>query len=137
MSDTSSQSRTAEKVSPAGLWYVGDSQDIPERGRLVVKAGELSIGIFRIDGQLYAWKNICAHMGGPVCQGLMVPRVVEKLNDKQQHVANDFDEETPHIACPWHGYEYNLKTGLHAGNPNITLKGVTVEESPEGVYVRI
>jgi nitrite reductase/ring-hydroxylating ferredoxin subunit len=46
---------------------------VPERGRLVVDCGGTSIGIFRLDGVLHAYENLCPHAGGPVCQGLMIP----------------------------------------------------------------
>lgn len=137
MSDMTTQNPSSQGSSGSGHWYVGASDDIPERGRLVVNIGETSIGIFRIDGQLYAYKNVCAHMGGPICQGLMVPRVVEKLNEQQQVVANDFDESDMHIVCPWHGFEYSIKTGRHAGKADIALNAVGVEETAEGVYVAL
>ena len=119
-------------------WRAGASGDIPERGRLVVQAGETAVGIFRIDGELYAYENVCAHMGGPVCQGLMVPGVRERLNGAQQQVGTEFDESDMHIACPWHGFEYSIKTGRHAGKADIRLKRVMVEETADGdVYVHV
>jgi hypothetical protein len=33
-------------------WIAGESTDIAEGGRLFVEAGETSIGIFRVEGQL-------------------------------------------------------------------------------------
>ena len=53
--------------------YVGASARVPEGGRLVVDVGDTTIGIFRFQGQLYAYLNTCAHQGGPVCQGKIIP----------------------------------------------------------------
>ena len=53
---------------------------MPEGGRLVVDVGETTIGIFRVDGNLYAYLNKCAHQGGPVCQGKIIPRVNEVID---------------------------------------------------------
>jgi nitrite reductase/ring-hydroxylating ferredoxin subunit len=50
-------------------WFAGKANDVPERGRLVIEAGGRTIGIYRLDGKLYAYENICPHQGGPVCQG--------------------------------------------------------------------
>ena len=34
----------------------------------------------------------------------------------------DYSEEELHIVCPWHGYEYSIRTGRNAGNPRLRLK---------------
>ena len=46
---------TSQKV------FVGAGERVPEGGRLVVDIGEITIGIFRVDGNLYAYLNRCAH----------------------------------------------------------------------------
>ena len=67
---------------------VGASEDVPERGRLVVEiggpAGPVALGVFRFGGRLHAWENRCAHQGGPACQGRIVSRVRERLDDEQR-----------------------------------------------------
>lgn len=128
----------SDQASPARertAWRVGASHEIPEQGRLVVDAGDMTIGVFRIDGKLVAYENRCAHMGGPVCQGLMVPRVKEKLDEAGAICGSEFDESDMHIACPWHGYEYSLKTGRHAAKTTIGLKSVAVEERDGEVFL--
>lgn len=116
-------------------WDAGASADVPERGRMVIEIGEIAIGIFRVDGQLYAYENRCAHMGGPVCQGLMVPRIVELLDERRAIVGSRFDESDPHIVCPWHGAEFSIRNGCHAGKSAIKLKAVAIEESDGRIYV--
>lgn len=118
-------------------WDVGGSYDVPERGRLVVDAGEISVGIFRLDGELHAYENRCTHAGGPICQGLMVPRVVELLDERRAIVGSAFDEAELHIACPWHGAEYSVRTGRHAGGGAFRLKRFPVEERGGRIYVAI
>ena len=58
---------------------VGAPDDVPERGRLVVEIagpdGPVTLGVFRFAGRLHAWENVCAHQGGPACQGRIVSRV--------------------------------------------------------------
>ncbi|MES1928948.1 Rieske (2Fe-2S) domain-containing protein [Salinisphaera dokdonensis CL-ES53] len=131
-------SETTTAAPQKQAWHVGRSEDIPEHGRMVVDAGDKTVGVFRVGGDLVAYENRCAHMGGPICQGLIVPRVYEQFDDAGRPVGNAFDESDMHIACPWHGYEYSLKTGRHAGKKSIGLRPVTVEETDEGeVYVHI
>ena len=37
-----------------------------------------------------------------------------------------YQESETHIVCPWHGYEYNIKTGEHPGHPGLKLRRATV-----------
>ncbi len=117
--------------------FVGTSGDVPPNGRLVVDVGAITIGIFRVDGKLYAYQNTCAHQGGPVCQGKMVPRVTEVIEPDGSSRGFAFDESDPHIVCPWHGFEYSIKTGTHPGRSSARLIRVNVEEAPDGIYVTV
>jgi len=110
---------------------------VPEGGRLVVDVGEKTVGIFRVAGQLYAWENTCAHQGGPVCQGKIIPRVTEVIDDGGESRGFAFDESDLHIVCPWHGFEFNIRTGVHPGRPAARLMSVAVEEAVDGIYVTV
>ncbi|NMO88757.1 Rieske 2Fe-2S domain-containing protein [Actinomycetospora sp. TBRC 11914] len=118
---------------------VGASQDVPERGRLVVEittgTGAVTLGVFRFGGRLYAWENRCAHQGGPACQGRIVHRVTERLDDEQRSLGLRFDEDTMHVVCPWHGFEYDVVTGRHPGRPDLALRAFEVSE--EGGRIRV
>ena len=115
----------------------GRSDDIPEKGRLVVDVGETTVGIFRVDGHLFAYVNTCPHMGGPVCQGLIIPAVREVVNDKQVSTGYAFDESEMRIVCPWHGYEFKIETGSHPAKESIRLQPVAVQEEGGEVYVTV
>ena len=115
----------------------GPSGSIPDNGRLVVDIGDRTIGIFRVGGKLHAYENSCPHMGGPVCQGLIIPAVREVLNDKQVSTGYRFDESEMRIVCPWHGYEFSIETGSHPGKESIRLKRVQVDEEGGEVYVTL
>ena len=115
----------------------GPSNEIPEKGRLVVDIGDRTVGIFRVGGRLFAYENTCPHMGGPVCQGLIIPAVREVLNDKQVSTGYAFDESEMRIVCPWHGYEFSIETGSHPAKHSIRLKQVAVEEDGGDVYVTL
>ncbi len=117
--------------------YVGAGAEVPPNGRLVIDVGELTIGIFRFEGKLYAYRNVCAHQGGPVCQGKIIPRVIEMIDEGGASRGFAFDESDLHIVCPWHGYEYSIKTGAHPGKPGAKLIRVPVEETSDGIYVTV
>jgi len=120
--------------------FVGPSGEVAEGGRLIIDLAGLHVaglvvGIFRFQGKLYAYENRCAHEGGPVCQGKIVPRVTEIIDEGGASRGFAFDEAHLHIVCPWHGYEYDIQTGVHPGKPSAKLRRVDVEENPSGIYV--
>jgi nitrite reductase (NADH) small subunit len=41
------------------------------------------------------------------------------------------------VVCPWHGFEYNIKTGVHPGQPAARLIAIAVEETADGVYLTL
>ena len=116
---------------------VSSSGQIPEQGRLVVDVGETTLGIFRVGGRLFAYLNTCPHMGGPVCQGLLIPAVREVVDDDRVSRGYAFDDSEPRIVCPWHGYEFAIETGSHPARPSIRLTPVMVEEEGGDVYVTL
>ena len=113
------------------------SDSIPEKGRLVLDIGDTTVGIFRVGGKLFAYENTCPHMGGPVCQGLIIPAVRELVNERQVSTGYAFDESEMRIVCPWHGYEFSIETGSHPAKQSIRLKGVAVDEEGGDVYVTL
>ena len=116
---------------------MGDASIIADGGRLVVEAGDRTIGVFRVAGRLYAYDNSCPHKGGPACQGVMVSRVLEVLDENCAARGFDFDDSDPHVVCPWHGFEFSITTGRHAGVAEIGLTALPIEEQNGRVYVTI
>jgi nitrite reductase/ring-hydroxylating ferredoxin subunit len=115
----------------------GRSDAIPTNGRLVVDIGDATVGIFRVNGRLIAYENSCPHMGGPVCQGLIIPAVRELIDERRVSTGYAFDESEMRIVCPWHGYEFAIETGAHPAKASIRLRRVDVEETGGDVYVTL
>jgi nitrite reductase/ring-hydroxylating ferredoxin subunit len=116
---------------------VASSDKVTEGGRLIVDIGDTTIGIFRFKSALHAYENVCPHQGGPVCQGRLVPRVMELLDDGKRTVGAAFDEDDLHIVCPWHGAEYSVTTGAHPSQPKLVLRSIPVAEEGGDVYVTL
>ena len=119
-----------------GAIVVGVNEDVLEGGRVVVDVDGVEIGIFRVDGRLHAWENRCVHAGGPVCQGKLMNRVVERLDAEKRSLGDDFSDAL-HIVCPWHGYEYDVRTGEHPADSRLRLRRVDVEERGGEILVRL
>jgi len=117
--------------------YVGRSADLAEGARKIVAHEKLEIGVIRAKGQLYAYRNVCPHQGGPVCEGLLIHRVEEIIGEDRTFKGMRFSEDDLHIVCPWHGWEFDVKTGRCAADGKHGLKTFEVVEKSGEVYVRI
>lgn len=71
---------------------VADIGECPPGSACEVVLGDQVIALFNLDGQFHAIDGICAHQGGPLSAG-NVDRGV--------------------VTCPWHGWQYDVRTGRH------------------------
>ena len=117
--------------------FVAKEGEIADRDRVVVADNNLEIGVFRLGDEYYAWENNCPHSGGPVCQGRVMNRVTEALDERKQSLGFRFVDEDVHIICPWHGFEFNIRTGTHPGDPQAQLTGFNIRLRDGGIYVEI
>jgi nitrite reductase/ring-hydroxylating ferredoxin subunit len=115
---------------------IGRADQFPDDSVVVVTVNDVSIGIFRDRGALFAYKNTCLHQGGPVCEGMRSRNVVDVLAADRTLVGQRFGDDT-HIVCPWHGYEYKLATGECVGDPKLRLRRYDVQERDGHVYITI
>jgi nitrite reductase/ring-hydroxylating ferredoxin subunit len=116
--------------------FVAKIADIPDGERKIVQHGAHDIGVFHWDGQFYAYANMCLHQGGPACEGILVNNVVDILNPDQTYEGQTFGERV-HFACPWHGYEYDLKTGECAADRRLRLKKYNVVRRGDDIFVNV
>jgi nitrite reductase/ring-hydroxylating ferredoxin subunit len=116
---------------------VGPSETLADGGRVVVDIGDNTVGIFRVNGQLYGYENTCPHQGGPVCQGTLMPGVVEVITAARTSAGFQFNPADPRIICPWHGYEFSITTGCHPASASIRLRSVPVFEDEGVIYVSV
>ena len=92
---------------------VGSVADIERDGRLVVRVNGREVGVVT-DGKgvLRGIRNRCPHHGGPLCLGRVGERVggdpgVYELTGRWT------------LRCPWHGWEFDLETGLCLDEPTL------------------
>lgn len=117
--------------------FVCRSTDIPEGNRRIIEADGLEIGIYHQGGRYYAYRNLCAHQGGPACEGELLPRVKDVVGKGGLHLGQEFDETDLHIVCPWHSYEFKLSTGECVADRTIKLKRYEVFEREGAIYVQL
>jgi nitrite reductase/ring-hydroxylating ferredoxin subunit len=114
---------------------VGRAADLRDGERLIVEVAGRSIGIFRIAGRLYGLRNRCPHAGGELCRGHVVGRLSSAGPGHYVH-----DGSRPLVACPWHGWEFDLATGRSYIDPrrlrvrSYPVHRVTGEELAAGPF---
>lgn len=84
----------------------------------VVNAGGTPVALVLAGGKFYAFSNVCRHRGGPIGEGEV-----------------DLDQGT--VICPWHGWQYDLKTGQARLNPLAKLQVYPVEVVGDEVRVTL
>ena len=105
---------------------VGSVNDFQDPGRKIIGFENFEVGVFKLDGEFYAYLNQCPHMGGPVCQGKMIAKVEEVIAEDKTSKGMAFSKTKLHIVCPWHGFEFDIRTGVHPGNPKARLRKIKV-----------
>ena len=116
---------------------VGPAEEFADGDKRVVLAAGREVGVFRLDGQFHAWLNTCPHQGGPVCQGRIFKRVLEVVDAEQRSQGRAWSDTDVHIVCPWHGAEYDIRTGRHVGMPELALTPVEVTVEAGQVFLRV
>ena len=60
--------------------------------------------------------------------------VVDIIAPDRTYQGQTFSDEM-HFVCPWHGYEYDLKTGQCMGDSKLKLKRFDVVRRGDDIYV--
>ena len=92
---------------------VATVEEIPPGGCKVVQIGNRSIGVFNLAGAFYAVRNRCPHQGGPLCSGRLMG-LVESAEPGDYR----YSRVGEIVQCPWHGWEFDLKTGRSWVDPD-------------------
>jgi nitrite reductase (NADH) small subunit len=101
---------------------VGGIDDFAEGRISTVSLGRTEIGIIRWSGKIYAVSALCVHQGAPLCQGVLAGRMTALRPGDMA-----LDDTAPVIACPWHGWEFDVKTGEALWDPRIRVRVYTAQ----------
>jgi len=97
-----------------------------------VSLGRLPAVVIRLrDGSLHALVNRCLHHGAPLSRGRL-----GHASHGRDGVGDYRDEESVSaLRCPWHGYEYDVRTGCTLFDPSRRLRRLTVWEEDGSVLL--
>lgn len=106
---------------------VGALAILRAKERVVLDIDGQSVGVYFLGDEIRAWHNVCPHSGGPVCQGKTVARTLQAIDPATgKSPGLTLDRSSRMIVCPWHGFEFDLLTGVHAVDTKTRLRPVPV-----------
>ena len=118
-------------------WRIGTEDELRSGpGRQIVEIEGREVGIFRIDGELHAYESRCPHMGGPVCRGVVMGRVEGVVAPDGALVEERYAKGSANLVCPWHGFEFDLRSGECVADPRFRLRRYQVTTRNGDVYVK-
>ena len=79
---------------------------LPPGERKLIDVAGRSIGVFNINGEFYAIRNTCPHQGGPLCEGRVTGFIMARVPGEYSYTRRG-----EIVRCPWHGWEFDIKTG--------------------------
>jgi nitrite reductase/ring-hydroxylating ferredoxin subunit len=96
------------KVASISELELGSCKTVEEQGKV--------IALFNVGGRIYALDNTCLHQGGPLGEGLLEGEVV---------------------TCPWHMWEFNVRTGEKVGEPSLRVATYPVQVDGDDIKVAL
>jgi nitrite reductase/ring-hydroxylating ferredoxin subunit len=81
-----------------------------------IKVNGKAIALCNVEGKFYALDNFCVHRGGPLGEGYVEGCTLE---------------------CPWHGWRFNVETGMMGSNPGMKVETFPVKVEGDSVFVEI
>ena len=110
---------------------VATVDDIPAGQRMLVKVGGREIGIFNVGGEYFVVSNRCPHEGASLCKGRIVGLV-----ESSEPGSYQFSRRGELLRCPWHGWEFDLRTGKSWCEPDRTkVRSYDLKVEPGGALV--
>jgi nitrite reductase/ring-hydroxylating ferredoxin subunit len=116
---------------------IGRVESFADPGRKIVAIDGIEIGVFHLRGTFTAFENICPHLAGPVCQGLMLPRTVDNVAEDNVNLARHFSTTQHNVICPWHGMEFDISTGEHVTTKALRLRKIEIRVEDGEVFVKV
>ncbi|PZE21689.1 Rieske (2Fe-2S) protein [Paenibacillus xerothermodurans] len=118
-----------------GKHVIGQTDEFVEGTIKVVSLEGKSIGVVYARGNFYALRNLCPHQGGPLCGGVF-PALKAAIQPNGR-IREYHDHDEPVVACPWHGWEFDVKTGecLADRSRRVATYETSVEDNAVAVII--
>ena len=110
--------------------WAATTAELPAGARKIVNIAGQSIGLFNVHGSYVAALNVCPHELAPVCLGRIGGTTLTSLPGEFR-----WGRDGEILACPWHGWEFDLLTGRALTDRHKHLRLFPVEVEGDGIYV--
>jgi len=117
--------------------YACQLSELEERKPYVTEVDGNEVGLILWKNEVYAYANYCPHAGGPVCLGDVTGRVKMELDEDKKARDEYVDENEMTLVCPWHGFTFDLKTGKHISEENMSLRKYKTKVENDKVFVEV
>jgi nitrite reductase (NADH) small subunit len=98
------------------LVKVAEVSEIDDGKSKVVRAEGRTLALFRVKDQFFALNNACLHRGGPLGEGNL---------------------EGYKVVCPWHGWNYDVRTGAFEIISTLKVKSYPVRLEGNAILVEL
>lgn len=112
-------------------WPVPEANDLKPGEKILTKVMNRVIAIVNVDGELFSVGNVCGHQGGPVATGGLFDDVRAQV-DSDGEVVEYVASPGSVISCPWHGWEYDVRTGECLWNKRFRIATFRVQRDEDG-----
>jgi nitrite reductase/ring-hydroxylating ferredoxin subunit len=110
-------------------WYTVCSVEELKPGDVkIVQLGRASVGVFNVAGSYYALHNRCSHRGAPLCLGSVGGTTVASPPGEYR-----YGMENLVLKCPWHRWEFDIRTGRALRDPNTQRVKTYPVEAKDGI----
>lgn len=91
---------------------VARAADLPPGSRLALQVAGRPIVVFNVDGTYFAVLDRCPHEGGRLSDGYLIGRLKSPGPGEYS-----YDPRREVVRCPWHSWEFDLRTGESRCDP--------------------
>ena len=128
----SSGDDAADPSAAEDLHLVARRSQFAEADRIIAEIDGREIAVFELDGEFHALADYCVHQGGPLCEGI---RSGALTTNKEFEL--EYSRDGAVVSCPWHGWEFDVRTGEHLAETGYKTPTYEVVLDGEDVYVRL
>ena len=91
---------------------VARTSEIPPGGRKRFTIKGRPIAVFNLDNQFFGMLDRCPHQGGSLCAGITTGLLLSSQPGQYSYI-----RKGEFIRCPWHGWEFDIRTGQSYCDP--------------------
>jgi len=118
-------------------YEICDVSELDDGERLLVQLEGRDICVFNVDGEFRAYTNWCPHQAGPACEGPLSGTLEATYNDERFEVDFEWIREGEILACPWHGWEFDVLDGQCVSKADAKLPKRPVRVEDGSVFVSL